>query len=86
MPGLAPAGEVLSFASPKVSTQRKGDPAKRPSGWNGELVGQAPRPCNGLRLQAQTPPPARELNHVGSETNSLTLKHVSLLYPHDSTL
>jgi hypothetical protein len=25
-PGLAPAGEVLSFASPKESTQRKGEP------------------------------------------------------------
>ena len=26
-PGLAPAGEVLFFASPKKSTQKKGDPA-----------------------------------------------------------
>ncbi|MDQ0014717.1 hypothetical protein J2W23_003113 [Variovorax boronicumulans] len=26
-PGLAPAGELLSFASPKESSQRKGDPA-----------------------------------------------------------
>jgi len=26
LPGLAPAGEVLSFASPKESTQRKGEP------------------------------------------------------------
>ena len=26
-PGLAPAGELLSFASPKVSSQRKGEPA-----------------------------------------------------------
>ena len=25
-PGLAPAGEVLFFASPKKSTQKKGDP------------------------------------------------------------
>ncbi len=28
-PGLAPAGEVLFFASPKKSTQKKGDPAVR---------------------------------------------------------
>jgi hypothetical protein len=26
-PGLAPAGEALFFASPKKSTQKKGDPA-----------------------------------------------------------
>src|SRR6516164_8395875 len=26
-PGLAPAGDLLSFASPKESRQRKGDPA-----------------------------------------------------------
>jgi hypothetical protein len=32
MPGLVPADELLSFASPKESIQRKGDPAKRPTG------------------------------------------------------
>jgi len=28
-PGLAPAGEALFFASPKKSTQKKGDPMVR---------------------------------------------------------
>ncbi len=28
-PGLAPAGEALFFASPKKSTQKKGDPMLR---------------------------------------------------------
>jgi hypothetical protein len=30
-PGLVPADELLSFAPPKESNQRKGGPAKRPT-------------------------------------------------------
>ena len=74
LPGLAPAGEVLSFASPKESTQRKGDPTKRPAGWSREFGSHAIRLRNGLRLQAQTPSPASPGAAAGSETNSLPLQ------------
>jgi hypothetical protein len=39
MPVLAPAGEILSFASPKESIQRKGDPDTACFLRSGDFIG-----------------------------------------------
>jgi hypothetical protein len=41
-PGLAPAGELLSFASPKASNQRKGEPTAGPL-RGAEFLGSEPK-------------------------------------------
>jgi hypothetical protein len=46
---FSPDGELLSFASPKESNQRKGDPTSPPFGFpNSELAGRA-----GLKGESQ---------------------------------
>jgi hypothetical protein len=41
-PGLAPAGELLSFASPKASNQRKSEPTAGPLRGSG-FLGSEPK-------------------------------------------
>ncbi len=66
-PGLAPAGEVLFFASPKKSTQKKGDPAVcvparlRRTGQPA-VLGRGAAPWNSLRAGA-----LRSDSHGGSD-------------------
>jgi hypothetical protein len=68
--GGSPAATHFSCFA-KKSKQKKATARRCPSGWSGELVGQAPHPCNGIRLQANTPPPMQAMRRSGSETNSL---------------
>ena len=58
---VSPVGEVLSFASPKESTQRKGDPTSLPCGfpiWHAQAGVPPTRPGTGHK-----PPRAAELGH-----------------------
>ncbi len=58
MPVLAPAGEILSFASPKESIQRKGDPMPLASCALTVLSGVAGRdscPSSKVRHPCRTP-------------------------------
>jgi hypothetical protein len=60
-PGLAPAGDLLSFASPKESRQRKGDPAVCvPPLRYGQpaVLGESGGPQNSLRSNSCGPDPA----------------------------
>ena len=63
-PGLVPAGEVLFFASPKKSTQKKGDPQSatpalryganlRRGSWAGTLPSGCAEECSGQRIRAR---------------------------------
>jgi hypothetical protein len=61
MPGLGPAAEVLSFASPKESTQRKGEPETVPCGYPALLASDGVW-LNSLRSNNASPdPPAAAL-------------------------
>ena len=58
---VSPLGEVLSFASPKESTQRKGDPTSLPCGfpiWRAQAGVPPTRPGTGHKT-----PRAAELEH-----------------------
>ena len=55
-PGLGPAAEVLSFASPKESTQRKGEPNALPFGF-AALLGPGGVGLNSLRSNNGRPDP-----------------------------
>jgi hypothetical protein len=58
---FSPVGEVLSFASPKESTQRKGDPTSLPCGypiWRARAGAPPTRPGTGHKS-----PRAAELGH-----------------------
>jgi hypothetical protein len=55
-PGLGPAAEVLSFASPKESTQRKGEPETVPCGYPA-LLASGGVWLNSLRSNNASPDP-----------------------------
>jgi hypothetical protein len=56
LPGLAPAGEVLFFASPKQSTQKKGEP-----GASSLRVAQGTLRCSATAGSAETRPAGSDI-------------------------
>ena len=76
-PGVAPAGEVLFFASPKKSTQKKGDPQSatpsRCEGANLRRVGCGVRRGTRFALRAPLGQPRRVSSRsMGAPTPMLT--------------